>query len=230
MTATTYLVLLCIGAGWACFAVWVYYTFQFLVVLREWDPLLASAGFAHIPVIGLLATILAAFLLRRVTPYWVLLASMLAFAVGAALMAAAPVRQSYWINVFLSVLLVPLGMNMSAPVATVLVSNSVPRPHQSISGSLVLTAIFSAVSVGLGLAGTVVSSVVGGTDSEGEGVLAGYRGAFYLALGLAGLGILLALVSAVSDTLWPADPEDGAALRLRIGSKKAEKAAMKAVV
>jgi MFS family permease len=222
LTTTTYLVLACTAAGWACFAVWVYYTFQFLVVLRTWDPLLASAGFAHIPVIGLLASLLAAYLLRRITPYWVLFISMLAFAIGAALMATAPVNQSYWFNAFFGILFIPLGMNMSSPVATVLVTNSLPREHQGIAGSLVVTTVFSAISIGLGMAGTVVSNV----DGDGQDILGGYRGAFYFALGLAGLGIVLALVSAVSDMLWPAEPEEGAALR--IGGKKGKRAAVKA--
>ncbi|PKS07095.1 hypothetical protein jhhlp_005693 [Lomentospora prolificans] len=225
MTTTTHLVLACTAAGWGCFAVWVYYTFQFIVVLREWDPLLASAGFAHIPVVGLLATILVAYLLRRITPYWVLLISTVAFAIGATLMATAPVQQSYWINAFLSILFIPLGMNMSSPVATVLVTNSMPHDHQGIAGSFIVTAVFSAISVGLGMAGTVASSV----NDEGRDILAGYRGAFFLALGLAGLGIMLALISAISDTLWPADPEEGAVLRLRIGTKKGQKAVMKVV-
>lgn len=214
LSPTTTLILSCVAAGWASFAIWAYYTFQFLTVLREWNPLVASAGFAHTPVVGLLASILVAYFLRRVTPYWVLLASMLFFVLSAALMATAPVKQIYWINSFLSILFAPLGINMSLPIATVLVANSLPAQHQDMAGGLVFTAVFTSASVGLGIAGTVVSNV-------GEDTLEGYRGALYVAVGLAGLGCLLALVAAVCDTLWPADPEEGAALRF--GGRKTEK-------
>lgn len=214
ITPTTALILTCIAAGWGCFSIWAFYTFQFLVALRGWTPLLASAGFAHTPVVGLLASILVAYLLRRVTPYWVMLAAMLFFALGAVLMATAPVEQTYWANPFLSILFMPLGMNMSSPVAAVLVANSLPAEHQGVAGSLVFTTIFASVSLSLGIAGTVVSNV-------GGDVLGGYRGALYLAVGLAGLGSLLALVAAVCDMLWPAEPEEGAVLR--IGGRRTEK-------
>lgn len=214
ISPTTTLILSCVAAGWASFAIWAYYTFQFFTVLREWTPLLTSAGFAQTPVVGLLASILVAYFLRRVTPYWVLLASMLFFVLSAALMATAPVEQTYWINSFLSILFVPLGINMSLPVATVLVANSLPAQHQDMAGGLVFTAVFTSASVGLGIAGTVVSNV-------GEDTLEGYRGALYVSVGLAGLGTLLALVAAVCDTLWPADPEEGAVLRF--GGRKTEK-------
>ena len=206
ITPTTTLILTCLAAGWGCFAIWAYYTFQFLTVLRDWNPLLASAGFAHTPVVGLVASILVAYFLRRVTPYWVLLASMLFFVLSAALMATAPVEQTYWINSFLSILFAPLGINMSLSVGIILVANSLPTGHQDMAGSLVFTAVFTSASVGLGIAGTVVSNV-------GEDSAEGYRGALYLAVGLAGLGSVLALLAAVCDTLWPPDPEEGAVLR-----------------
>lgn len=214
ITPTTAFILACTATGWGSFSIWAFYTFQFLVVLRGWTPLLASAGFAHTPVVGLLASILVAYLLRRVTPYWVMLASMLFFALSAVLMATAPVEQTYWANSFLSILFMPLGLNMSSPVAAVLVANSLPVEQQGIAGGLVFTTIFASVSASLGIAGTVVSNV-------GGGVLGGYRGALYLAVGLAGLGILLGLVTTVCDTLWPAEPEEGAVLR--IGGRKTEK-------
>lgn len=214
LSPTTTFILSCVAAGWGSFTIWAYYTFQFLTVLRGWTPLLASAGFAHTPVLGLFASILVAYFLRRVTPYWVLLASMLSFVLGAALMATAPVEQTYWINSFLSILFVPLGINMSLPIATILVANSLPAQHQEMAGGLVFTAVFTSASVGLGIAGTVVSNV-------GEDSLGGYRGALYVAMGLAGLGSLLALVAAVCDTLWPAEPEEGAVLRF--GGRKTEK-------
>ncbi|SPO01344.1 related to Drug resistance protein YOR378W [Cephalotrichum gorgonifer] len=217
MTPTTALILACTAAGWGCFAIWAFYTFQLLVDLRGWTPLLASAAFVPTPITGLLASVLAAYLLRRVTPYWVMLASMLSFALGAALMATAPVGQTYWINSFLSILFVPLGMNMSSPVAAILVANSLPAEHRGVAGSLVFATTFGSISVSLGVAGTVASRV-----GEEADILAGNRGAMYLAVGLAGLGSLLALVAAVCDTLWPAEPEEGAALR--VGGWKGKKA------
>lgn len=45
MRPATNFVLVCTGAGWGCFSIWVYYTFNFLEVMRGWSPVLASVGF-----------------------------------------------------------------------------------------------------------------------------------------------------------------------------------------
>lgn len=223
ITPTTTTILTCVAVSWGCFAIWAYYTFRFLVVLRGWSPLLASAGFAHTPVIGFIASVLVGLLLRRVTPYWVLFASMLFFLLSAALMATAPVGQTYWLNSFLSILFAPLGINMSLPVATVLVANSLPAEHRGMASSLVFTVVFTSASLSLGVAGTVVSSV--GQDSA-----EGYRGAFYVAVGLAAVGSLLALVAAICDTLCPAEPEEGAVLRFSRGGTEKQPAEQQALV
>ena len=52
----------------------------------------------------------------------------------------------------------------------------------------------------------------------GQDVEKGYRAALWYAMGLAGLGLVLAAVAALADTLWPADPEEGATLH--IGRRK----------
>jgi MFS family permease len=214
INVTTIFILACTTVGWGCFSAWVFYTFQFLIVLRHWSPLIASASFAGIPLVGLLASILVAFLLRRVTPYRVMLVAMAAFLAGSALMAFAPVDQIFWIQTFLSIILIPIGMNVSTPVAAVLVSNAVPREHQGIATSLVTAAIFTSVAVSLGIAGTIESYV----NDGGKDVEKGYRGALWFAMGMAALGLVLAAVAALADTLWPAEPEEGAALH--IGKRK----------
>ena len=67
-------------------------------------------------------------------------------------------------------------------------SNAMPREHQGVAGSLVNTVVNYSISLGLGFAGTVESYV---NDGGGD-TLKGYRGASYMGVGLAGLGVLLA--------------------------------------
>jgi hypothetical protein len=78
---------------------------------------------------------------------------------------------------------------MSFPAATLLLSNAMPREHQGVSASLVATIVNYSISLGLGLRGTVEVHV----NNGGKGLLRGYRGAWYLAIGLSGLGIVLAM-------------------------------------
>ncbi|KAH9890863.1 major facilitator superfamily-domain-containing protein [Xylariomycetidae sp. FL2044] len=184
-------VLACTAAGWGAFGVWVFYSFRFLEELRGWTPLLASASHAHRPVAGLAASLLTARLVGRrgVRPHWIMLASMLAFAAGSLLMATAPVAQTYWTNTFLSVLVMPFGMDMSNPTATILISNSVGKEHQGIAASLVVTVVNYSISTALGFATTIEVHL----NRDGADVLAGFRGAQYFGVGLSGLGIVIAL-------------------------------------
>ena len=62
-----------------------------------------------------------------------------------------------------------------------------PKGRQGIAASLITTIVNYSISLGIGIAGTVELHTNGGN------VLAGYRGAFYTAIGLAGLGLSLAV-------------------------------------
>ena len=186
MRSSTNFVLACTATGWGCFSVWVYYAVQMLENLRGWSPLMTSAAFAPAPVTGLIASLLTGFLFSSgVKPHWVMLVSMLAFFVGSLLFATSAPDQLYWLSPFISILIMPFGMDMSNPAAIILVSNSVRREHQGIAASLVVTTVNYAISLALGIAGSVEAGVF-----DANNLLAGYRAAQYFGLGLGGLGIL----------------------------------------
>ena len=118
MQPTAYFVLGCTATGWGCFGVWVYYSLAFLQYRRGWSPLLASAALAPAPLTGLAASLLTGFLMGRgIRPHWIMLASMCSFFVGSLLFATAPIEQSYWLNSFFAILIMPFGMDMSNPAA-----------------------------------------------------------------------------------------------------------------
>lgn len=184
----TSFVLGCTAAGWAAFSIWCYYAFSFLQQLRGWSPLLSSAGFAPAPVMGLAASLLTEQLFgRKVRPQIILLISMSAYFVGSLLWATAPVEQSYWLNCFIGLLVMPFGMEMTNPAASILLSDSVTEEHQGTAASLVVTTVNYSISLALGIAG----SAEVGLNEGGESLLAGYRAAQYVGLGFGGLGILL---------------------------------------
>lgn len=166
--------------------------------LRGYSPLLASAALAPAPVTGLAASMLAGFLLsKKVKPYIVLLMSMWAFFAGSLLWSLAPVGQTYWLNSFIGVLIIPFGMDMSNPAASILLSNSMAKEHQGTAASLVVTTVNYSISLALGIAGSVELAARGGRND----VLAGYRGAQHMGLGLGGLGLILAAVFALRSRI-----------------------------
>ena len=108
-----------------------------------------------------------------------MLASMSAFAVGMILLATMPVRQTYWAQTFVSVIVTCWDMDLSFPSGVIVLSNSMPEEYRGLVPSLVNTVVNYSISVGLGMAGTVESHV----NEGGRNALKGYRGAWYLGIG-----------------------------------------------
>ena len=59
-----------------------------------------------------------------------------------------PIDQTYWASTFVSTIIIPFGMDMSFPAATIILSGSVPKEHQGIAASLVLTTTSYSISLG----------------------------------------------------------------------------------
>ena len=129
--------LACIAGGWGSFGIWVYYVWQFMEVLRGSSPLSSTAQYVPIGISGFCAAVTTGFLLSRVRSSYIMLASMTAFTVGTILVATTPVEQTYWAQLFVAIIIMPWGMDMSFPAATVILSNNVPKEHQGMAASLV---------------------------------------------------------------------------------------------
>lgn len=69
-----------------------------------------------------------------------------------------------------------------------------PPEQQGVAASLVNTVINYSISIGLGIAGTVEGQV----NDGGRNLLAGYRGAWYVGIGLDVLGFVLAVCLVLS--------------------------------
>lgn len=189
LSAKVGFVLGCIALGWSSFGIWLLYSLQFLQVLRKESALESAAQFIPTTIVGFIAAIITGFLLSRMRTSYIMAISMTAFCVGIILPATMPIRQSYWIQMFLSTLIMVWGMDMSFPAATVILSDLVPKGQQGVAASLVATVLNYSISIGLGIAGTVEVHVSrGGTD-----ILRGYHGAYYVGIGLSAMGVLLSL-------------------------------------
>ncbi|OQO05858.1 hypothetical protein B0A48_09953 [Cryoendolithus antarcticus] len=186
-------VLACIGLGWGSFGIWVYYLWSQLLVLRGISPLLAAAYLSPLIIMGTLAAFVSGLLLHFVGPAWTMTGAMTAFLIGIVLVATAPVDQIYWKNIFLTSMITCWGMDMSFPAATIILSNMTAREHQGVAASLVNTIVNYSISLCLGFAGTVEVHVNNGSGTP-EDVLKGYRGALYLGIGLAAMGLVVSLV------------------------------------
>ncbi|KAL4972237.1 major facilitator superfamily-domain-containing protein [Aspergillus desertorum] len=192
-------VLGCVATGWGCFGTWIYYSWRFLLDSRGATPLLASAQFIPPGISGLLASFATGVLMSRIRPPLIMCMSLTAFTVGTILITIAPVHQTYWALTFVSLIVIPWGMDMSFPAATLMLSNAVAREHQGLAASLVTTIVNYSISLSLGFAGTIESQIVQGDSPEER--LKGYRSALYFAIGLGGLGLCVSVLYTVKSYL-----------------------------
>ena len=178
-----------VAAGWASFGVWVFYLWRLIENIRGYSALAACAQNAPVAISGLIAAVATGFALSHTKPAVVLLISTVCFLVGQILIATVPAGQIYWAQTFVSIVVMPWGMDMSFPSATIILSNSTPKNDQGVASSLVNTAVNYSISLGLGIAGTVVRQL----NMSGSDVLTAYRGAWYLGIGLDVLAVSIAL-------------------------------------
>ncbi|KAI9821321.1 MAG: hypothetical protein M1827_004057 [Pycnora praestabilis] len=186
-------ILVLVALGWSSFGIWLYYTLQLIEVLRGNTPVSAALQFIPEALSGICAAITTGYLLSRVRTSYLMVAALMAFCTGCVFSATAPVKQTYWINIFLSMLIMSWGMDISFPASTILLSNLVPRSQQGIAASLINTIVNYSISIGLGLAGTVENNV----NKGGRDVERGYRAALYTSVGLSGVGLLISIIFAM---------------------------------
>ncbi|KAF6824168.1 major facilitator superfamily transporter [Colletotrichum plurivorum] len=208
-------VLAAVVCGWATFGVWTLYLVQILQEIRTLSPLMTCAWFSPVVVTGGLAAVITGKLLGplKVRPPIVMTMALVAFTVGIILTATAPENQIYWAQIFVSMLIMPFGMDMSFPAATLILSDAVAREHQGIGASLVNTVVNYGIALGVGFAGTVEVNIARGATST-EDRFKGFRAAMYMGIGLAALGLCVSLTFLTRE--WR---------HRREGKKDAEKAA-----
>jgi len=178
-----------IAAGWGSFGIWVFYLWRLIENLRGYSALAACAQNSPVAISGLLAAVATGFLLSHIKVPYVLLIATLFFLTGQILIATVPVEQTYWAQTFVSIIVMPWGMDMSFPSGTIILSNNTPKHDQGIAASLINTTVNYSISLGLGFAGTIVRYV----DASGKSTLQGYRGAWYFGIGLDGVAVVIAL-------------------------------------
>lgn len=116
---------------------------------------MTSAMTSPVAVTGILFALSSVWLVKRIGVAWTMFVAMLNFTIGTVLLATVPLHQTYWLQIFLSVLIMPGAMNLSFPAATMLLSSALPKEKQGIAASLVSTMVNYCISCGLGVAGSI---------------------------------------------------------------------------
>lgn len=152
-----------------------------------------SAQYTPALICGLIAAGATGFMLTHTPVAFTMLIAMIAFFIGEVVTATQPIHQIYWAQMFVAILIMPFGMDMSFPAGTVILSNNMPKEHQGLAASLVNTMVNYSISIALGIAGTVEVHVNHG-GATFEDTVWGIRCAWYTGVALAGCGVILGTV------------------------------------
>ncbi|KAI3333693.1 major facilitator superfamily domain-containing protein [Ustulina deusta] len=182
MSWEVFWIVVAIGCGWSCFGIWVFYGWQFVERLRSTSPLLTTAYFAPKAAVGCCAAATTRFILHRVGLHAMFCMALLSIT-------------TYWEHLFISVLFMAWGLHTSVPVATLMILKAVNKKHGGIAASLVCTATYYGVGLGLGVAGTVERNVMSGRLTAHHR-LRGFRAVYWTSVGLAAFGFAVCLALA----------------------------------
>ncbi|KAF2806158.1 MFS general substrate transporter [Mytilinidion resinicola] len=184
-------VIVSLACGWMSFGMFQYYEPQFLMRLRGISMMELCLQLIPCAACGAFAAATAVYLLPRVPAWTVFLASMCFFCISQILLALTPVNQSYWPMTFPLTVLVSIGPDLSFASASLIVSDQVSRKQQGAAGSFINTVVNYSIGLGLAFGGNIEVS----TNDHGRDTLKGYRSAWWLGAGFAGLGVVLTILS-----------------------------------
>jgi MFS family permease len=187
-------VLGCIAAAWSCFGIWLYFIFRWQETVEHIGPLMRGVGMVPVILGGLVASGVWARIVAKSSVCTCIAISMICFLVGMILVATRPVGQTYWAQLFCSLLITSFGMDLSIPTGIILIASSLPKERQCLAGSLVLTFVNYSISLGIGIATTVLYYITEDMPPTIDTQVIAFRSAFYTGIGLAALGVVLAAV------------------------------------
>lgn len=129
---------------------------------------------------GFLAMVSVGLFISKVPAQYIFGISMFSFLIGNLLMSFADYSRVYRAFIFPACLLVVGGPDLSFASSSIIISNAVLPEEQGVAGSFISTVVQYSISIGLGIAATVESHV----NRGGRNVILGYRGAYWLGIGL----------------------------------------------
>lgn len=191
------MILMALFVGWGSYGIFSYYYFSFLLNLRHYSAMWAGGTYFMFAIWGCVASVVVGIFIKRLTAAVILFISMVSFVVGCIMLAVTPVHQTYFRMNLGSMIILSFGLDMSFPAAAIILSDGLPMQYQGMAGSLANTMVNYSMSLCLGMGTTVETEI----NKDGDHLLKGYRGAEYLAIGLAGLGCVLSTIY-LCEKLW----------------------------
>ncbi|KAL5000081.1 major facilitator superfamily domain-containing protein [Aspergillus recurvatus] len=192
----------------------VWYQLLWLQDVWGWSTLQFAIGWTPFVICGTFAACLAAWLIPRLAAQWILALGTVTVMISAVLIATIPLKQSYWAQMFPSIVLFSFCPDFVYTAGQIIASNTVRRHQQGVAGSIIGTLNLYGNSLGLGFASTVEVQIA---KTSGNNIT-GYRAALYFSVAISAIALLLdvAFVRRVKDERegWEEGDQDTEAIEL----------------
>lgn len=165
----------------------IWYQVVWLQEVWKWSPLQFAVCWTPFVICATAAACLAAWLVPRVAAQWILAIGTCTILVSNALMATVPVHQTYWAQIFPSIVLFAFCPDFVYTAGQIIASNSARRHQQGIAGSIIGTLNLYGNSLGLGFASTIEVQIA---RRYGNQIL-GYRSALFFGVAISVLALIL---------------------------------------
>jgi EmrB/QacA subfamily drug resistance transporter len=175
----------------AVLAGYVYFVSLYLQRVLGFDPL--TTGLALVPAtvaVVITSTLITRRVLARITLKATLLISLASLGLGQLWLAQISAHTSYAAVVLPGLVLTAFGIGLGLPTISIAITSGVPDRDQGLAGAIFTTCQQTGAAVGLAVLATVAAART--TNASGS-LVAGYRLAFYVAVGIAGAAILLVI-------------------------------------
>ncbi|CAG8902501.1 unnamed protein product [Penicillium egyptiacum] len=165
----------------------IWYQVLWLQKVWHWSPLQFAVGWTPFVICATGAACLAAWMIPRMAAQWILAIGTITILISNVLMATVPIHQSYWPQIFPSVVLFSFCPDFVYTAGQIIASNSVRRNQQGIAASVIGTLNLYGNSLGLGFASTIEVEIARRSGSQ----IMGYRAALFFGVAISAIALIL---------------------------------------
>lgn len=165
----------------------IWYQILWMQEVWFWSVLHTAVAWTPFVIFAIAASGLAAWMIPRLAAQWILAFGTLTILASAVLMATVPIHQTYWAQVFPSIVLFSFCPDFVYTAGQIIACSAVRRHQQGIAASLISTLNLYGNSLGLGFASTVEDKVAAARHNS----ILGYRAALLFGVGIAGVALVL---------------------------------------
>ncbi|KAK1961426.1 major facilitator superfamily transporter [Colletotrichum sublineola] len=171
--------------GYGTFGLFLFYSSFYIETVLHVSTLLTAVWYVPLIVGGIIIGTVGGFTLHLLPGRVLLAISGVGNVLSVLLFAISPENPNYWAYVFPAMICGTIGIDITYTVSNVFITTNLPAHRQGLAGALINSLLFLGISFFLGIGDVVVG------ETRHLGTRESYQAAFWLATGVAGMGLLL---------------------------------------